>query len=236
MRESKKAKRRRAAAVIDRLEAQMPHAKIELDHRSPLELLISVILSAQCTDKRVNLVTPALFARYRTAAAYASASPEELEQLIKTCGLYRSKAKNIIAAARALVEKHDGKVPITRKELETLPGVGHKTAGVVTNHLGGDPAFPVDTHIRRLAYRLGFTRQTDADQVEVALSHLLPASRWAKAHQLLIWHGRRTCFARSPNCHSCVVARLCPRIGARTVKVRRSAARSAPTSAASFAS
>ena len=235
MRETKEAKRRRAAAVIDRLDAHMPKAKIELDHRSPLELLISVILSAQCTDKRVNLVTPALFARYRTAQAYAAASPDELEALIKTCGLYRSKAKNIIAAALALVEKHGGKVPISRAELEALPGVGHKTAGVVTIHLGGDLAFPVDTHIRRLAYRLGFTRQTEPDEVEIALRDLLPPARWAKAHQLLIWHGRRTCFARAPDCHRCVVARLCPRLGVKTIKARR-AARPARPSAASSAS
>ena len=191
----------------------MPNAKIELGYRTPLELLISVILSAQCTDKRVNMVTPALFARYPTAQAYAKASPEELESMIKTCGLYRSKAKNIIAAAKALVQDHGGLVPVSRAQLEALPGVGRKTAGVVTIHLGGDAAFPVDTHIRRLARRLGFTKQTDPDKVERDLMELLPAADWAKAHQLLIWHGRRTCFARSPACERCVVAKLCPKIG-----------------------
>jgi len=213
VRESKQEKRRRASAVIKRLDAYMPNAKIELGYRTPLELLISVILSAQCTDKRVNMVTPALFARYPTAQAYAKASPQELESMIKTCGLYRSKAKNIIAAAQALVQDHGGLVPVSRAQLEALPGVGRKTAGVVTIHLGGDAAFPVDTHIRRLARRLGFTKQTDPDKVERDLMELLPAADWAKAHQLLIWHGRRTCFARSPACERCVVAKLCPKIG-----------------------
>ncbi len=221
--------------TIDRLDEHMPDAKIELGYRTPLELLVSVVLSAQCTDKRVNLVTPALFERYRSVEAYASASPEELESMIKTCGLYRSKAKSIIAAARALVEKHGGRVPLLRAELEALPGVGHKTAGVVAIHLGSDSAFPVDTHIGRLARRLGFTKHLDPTKVETDLRQLLPRDRWAKAHQLLIWHGRRTCFARSPACERCVVASLCPRIGvAKTT--RRAGARSARPSAASSAS
>ena len=235
MRETKEEKRRRAEAVIARLDAQMPNAKIELDYQTPLELLVSVILSAQCTDKRVNIVTPPLFERYRTAQAYASARPKELESLIKTCGLYRSKAKNIIAAAQALVREHGGVVPVSREQLEALPGVGRKTAGVVTIHLGGDPAFPVDTHIRRLAHRLGFTRQTDPDKVELDLRALLPSALWAKAHQLLIWHGRRTCFARSPACERCVAADLCPKVGLPRAK-RKPALRPARTSSASSAS
>lgn len=235
MRETKNAKRRRAAAVIERLDAQMPNAKIELGYRTPLELLISVILSAQCTDKRVNMVTPALFARYPTAESYAVASPRELEGLIKTCGLYRSKAKNIIAAAQAIVREHGGRVPVSRAELEELPGVGRKTAGVVTIHLGGDAAFPVDTHIRRLARRLGFTRQSEPDKVEMEMRQLLPSDVWAKAHQLLIWHGRRTCFARAPACDRCVVANLCPKIGLPKVR-RKPALRLARPSSASSAS
>lgn len=221
--------------MIHRLDAHMPNAKIELGYRTPLELLVSVILSAQCTDKRVNIVTPPLFERYRTAQAYASARPKELESMIKTCGLYRSKAKNIIAAAQALVREHGGVVPVSREELEALPGVGRKTAGVVTIHLGGDPAFPVDTHIRRLAHRLGFTKQTDPDKVELDLRALMPSDLWAKAHQLLIWHGRRTCFARSPACERCVVAELCPKIGVPKAK-RRPALRPARPSTASSAS
>ncbi len=235
MRESKTAKRQRAAEVIARLDAHMPNAKIELGYQTPLELLVSVILSAQCTDRRVNIVTPALFARYPTAQAYARASRKELQALIKTCGLYRSKAKSIIAAAQALVREYGGEVPAARAQLEALPGVGRKTAGVVTIHLGGDAALPVDTHIRRLAYRLGFTRQVDPDKVELELCALLPSELWAKAHQLLIWHGRRTCFARSPACERCVVADRCPKIGVPKV-MRKPAPRPARSSAASSAS
>lgn len=234
--ESKAQRQRRAAVVIDRLDAQMPNAKIELDFAKPIQLLVSVILSAQCTDKRVNLVTPALFTRYGTAEAFASASLEELESLIKTCGLYRSKARNIVAAAKALVEKHQGQVPSLRADLEALPGVGRKTAGVVSIHLGGDPAFPVDTHVRRLSRRLGFTRQSDPDKVEADLQKLLPSARWAKAHQLLVRHGRRTCFARAPACDRCVVAKLCPKIGVPRSIRRAAPAQSARPSAASSAS
>jgi len=211
----------------------MPNAKIELDFRTPMQLLVSVILSAQCTDKRVNLVTPALFARYRTPQAFASAPIEELESLIKTCGLYRSKAKNIVAAAKALVENHGGQVPLTRAELEALPGVGRKTAGVVLIHLGGEPAFPVDTHVRRVSRRLGLTRQSDPDKVEADLRVLLPSSLWAKAHQLLIWHGRRTCFARTPACERCVVAKLCPKIGVAKATRRAAAGRARPSAVSS---
>lgn len=217
-RESLKAKSDRALKVIEALDQQMPEAKIELDFTSPLELLVAVILSAQCTDKRVNMVTPALFQRYRTASDYANADLAELESFIKTCGLYRSKAKNLIAAGKALAEEHGGQVPTSREVLNSLPGVGKKTAGVVCIHLGGDEAFPVDTHIKRLAFRLGFSTQTDPDKVELDLRELLPSSRWMKGHQLLIWHGRRTCFARSPECERCVVNSLCPKNGVKGAK------------------
>ena len=148
--------------------------------------------------------------------AYARASVEELEPFIQSCGLYRAKAKNIIAAARALVDEHGGEVPRSRAALEELPGVGRKTAGVVCIHLGGDDAFPVDTHVKRLAYRLGFSRHEDPDKVERDMQALLPPERWAKGHQLLVWHGRRTCFARAPACERCPVADLCPKKGVRT--------------------
>ncbi len=200
---------------MDRLQADMPDARIELDYRTPLELLVAVILSAQCTDKRVNLVTPALFQRFPDARAYAGAEPTDVEPFIRTCGLYRAKAKNIVAAARALVEEHAGQVPLRRSVLEQLPGVGRKTAGVVCIHLGGDAAFPVDTHVKRLAYRLGFTTQEDPDKVETDMQAVLPPERWTLGHQLLVWHGRRTCFARSPECGRCVVADLCPKKGVR---------------------
>ena len=196
----------------------MPNAEIELRYRSPMDLLVAVILSAQCTDKRVNVVTPALFARYPDPAAYARADVAELESMIKTCGLYRGKAKNIIATAKAVVEQHGGQVPAARGELETLPGVGRKTAGVVCIHLGGEPAFPVDTHVRRLSNRLGFSTHAHPDKVELDLQKLLPVERWTRGHHLLIWHGRRTCYARSPACDRCVVADLCPKIGVRREK------------------
>lgn len=214
-RESKSDKRRRAVAILDRLDAHMPEAKIELDYGTPMQLLVSVILSAQCTDKRVNMVTPALFRRFPDPEAFAAADVAEVEDLIRTCGLYRSKARSIVAAAKAIVSEHAGQVPTTRDGLEELPGVGHKTAGVVAIHLGTDQAFPVDTHILRLSRRLGLSRQAHPDKVEADLSDLLPPERWAKGHQLLIWHGRRTCFARSPACERCVVNALCPKIGVR---------------------
>lgn len=212
-RESKSARAARAGQILDRLDAQMPEAKIELDYGTPLQLLVSVILSAQCTDKRVNMVTPALFERYPDAQALASAELAELEGFIRTCGLYRSKARNIIAAAQALVADHGGQVPSSRTALEALPGVGRKSAGVVAIHLGDEPAFPVDTHVRRLARRMALTKESHPDKVEHDLRQLLPPERWAKGHQLLIWHGRRTCFARSPECQRCVVNALCPKVG-----------------------
>jgi endonuclease III len=219
-RETIEAKRRRAIEVLDRLGTEMPEVRIQLDYHTPLELLVSVILSAQCTDKRVNMVTPALFQRFPDAQAYASVKPEVVEPFIRTCGLYRSKAKNIVAAAKALVAKHGGQVPTSREALEQLPGVGRKTAGVVCIHLGGDAAFPVDTHVKRLAGRLDFSRQHYPDKVEQDLQALLPRGRWAMGHQLLVWHGRRTCFARTPACERCVVADLCPKRGVRVKRAR----------------
>jgi endonuclease-3 len=188
-----------------------------------MELLVAVILSAQCTDKRVNLVTPALFRRFPDARAFARANVREVEQLIKTCGLYRAKAKSIVGAAGALVREHGGQVPTTRDALESLPGVGHKTAGVVAIHLGTDEAFPVDTHILRLSRRMGLSRQAHPDKVEEDLRDLLPPARWAKGHQLLIWHGRRTCFARAPECERCVVNERCPKTGVKSAKATRAA-------------
>jgi len=215
-RETLETKRRRASQVLERLETEMPEVRIQLDYRTPLELLVAVMLSAQCTDKRVNMVTPALFQRFPDAQTYASVKPEVVEPYIQTCGLYRAKAKNIVAAAKALVAGHGGEVPTSREALEKLPGVGRKTAGVVCIHLGGDAAFPVDTHVKRLASRLDFSREHHPNKVEVDLQSLVPAERWMKGHQLLVWHGRRTCFARSPACERCVVADACPRRGVRT--------------------
>lgn len=203
----------RARRVIDRLEAAMPDAAIALDFGTDLELLIAVILSAQARDVRVNQATPGLFAAFPDAAAYAAARPEDLWPHVRSLGLFRNKARAIVAAARILERDHGGKVPRTRDALEALPGVGRKTAGVVLVHLGAGQAFPVDTHVGRLARRLGFSRATDPDRVEEDLSALLPPERWAKAHQLLVWQGRRTCHARKPACSACPVERLCPKVG-----------------------
>jgi endonuclease-3 len=209
---------------MDRLEASMPDVHIELNYHTPLELLVAVMLSAQCTDKRVNLVTPALFQRFPDARAYAQVTAAEVEPYIRTCGLYRAKAKNLVEAAKVLVAEHRGEVPLSRAVLEQLPGVGHKTAGVVCIHLGGDDSFPVDTHVKRLAWRLGFTSHTDPDKVELDLQALLPSERWKKGHQLLVWHGRRTCFAQSPACERCVVADLCPKRGVKKPATAKRAA------------
>ncbi len=212
MRRKPAAEQARAGAIIDALARSMPEARIELNYTTELELVVAVILSAQCTDKRVNLVTPALFARCRTPQDYASISLHELEGFIKTCGLYRSKARNLIKLGAALVAR-GGSVPRSRAELAELPGVGPKTAGVVAVHLGSDYAFPVDTHVARLAHRMGFSRQTNPNRIELDLAGLLPPERWGTAHQLLVWHGRRGCQARSPAGDRCVVFDLCPRRG-----------------------
>jgi endonuclease-3 len=207
------AKRARAREIADRLEVSMPDVRIALEFEKDVELLVSVILSAQSTDVGVNRVTPALFAAFPDAAAYARARPEDLWPFIRTLGLYRNKSKAIVAAMRAIAAEHGGRVPRTREGLEALPGVGRKTAGVVLVHLGAAPAFPVDTHVGRVSRRLGLSRETDPSKVEGDLMALLPEERWAKAHQLFVWHGRRTCKALAPACSRCPVADLCPRRG-----------------------
>jgi endonuclease-3 len=213
------AERARALEVVRRLDAAMPGARIELDFGSPLQLMVSVILSAQSTDKGVNRVTPGLFAAFPDAAALARAEPEQLWPHIRTLGLFRNKARAIVAASRALGARHGGEVPRTRAELQALPGVGQKSAGVILIQLGVEAAFPVDTHVGRLARRLGFTRQLAPHKVEAALREIFPQDYWAHGHQLLVWHGRRCCTARAPDCERCPVGALCPRIG-----VRRAAA------------
>jgi endonuclease III len=212
-RETNSAKSRRALHVLRALDEAMPEAHIELDYRTPFELLAAVLLAAQCTDKRVNLVTPALFARFPDARAMAKARTATLEKLIRSCGFFRAKTRALKALSQALLQQHAGEVPLLRASLAALPGVGNKTAGVVSIHIGGEPAFPVDTHVRRLSRRLGFTRSLDPDTIEEDLQRLLPPETWAKGHQLLVWHGRRTCFARKPACQRCVVAALCPKVG-----------------------
>ena len=196
------------------LGAFYPDVRIELDYGTEFELLVAVVLSAQCTDRRVNLITPALFARYRTVQDYAQLKPSALYPFVRSCGLYRNKAKAIVGAARAIVEHHRGVVPTRRTELRALPGIGAKSAGVITLHLaGGEPAFPVDTHVARLARRMGLSKQKVPDKIERDLQKLLPPTQWGIGHQLLVRHGRRICKARSPGCEGCPVRELCPRVG-----------------------
>jgi endonuclease-3 len=206
-------KRGRAAEIVERLERAMPDVRIALEFEDDLQLLVSVILSAQSTDAGVNRATPALFARFPDAQASAAARPEELWPFIRSLGLYRNKAKAIVAAMQAIAREHGGRVPRTREALEALPGVGRKTAGVVLVHLGAAHAFPVDTHVGRVSRRLGLSREADPSKVERDLVRLLPEERWGKAHQLFVWHGRRTCVARAPACSRCPVAELCPKRG-----------------------
>src|SRR5947199_2260745 len=188
-----------------------PDAQTELDFRNPLQLLVATILSAQSTDKRVNMVTPALFTKYRTAMDYADAPKADLENAIKSTGFYRNKTKSIRGAMRAIVEKHNGKVPDTMKALHALPGVGRKTANVVLgNAFGKNDGIVVDTHVIRLSQRLRLTKQTDAEKIERDLMRLVPRSDWTLWSHWLIWHGRRRCFARKPDCAQCEVFDLCP--------------------------
>jgi endonuclease-3 len=206
--------RERVRKLIAALRRTYPDAHCELNYSNPLELLIATILSAQCTDKRVNSVTAELFKKYRTAADYANADPAELEQAIKTTGFFRSKARNIQACCRALVERHGGQVPRTMAELTALDGVGRKTANVVLgNAFGMNEGIVVDTHVARLARRLGLSRHTDAAKIEQDLMKLVPREHWTMFSHWLIWHGRRRCFARKPDCAHCEIARLCPSAG-----------------------
>jgi endonuclease-3 len=203
--------RARVAQLVKTLPAVYPDAHCELDFHTPLELLVATILSAQCTDKRVNLVTPVLFAKYRTAADYAKAAPATLEKQIRSTGFFRSKTKSIRGAAAAIVAEHGGRVPDTMEKLHGLPGVGRKTANVVLgNAFGKDEGIVVDTHVARLSRRLRLTRQTDAEKIEQDLMKLVPRQHWTKWSHWLIWHGRRRCFARKPDCHHCEIFRLCP--------------------------
>ena len=210
MAESVAERKRRAARILSRLATMYPDARIELDSTNPLELLVATILSAQCTDQRVNQVTAELFPRYRSARDWAAAPPDRLEREIYSTGFYKAKAKSILGMARALVDRHGGEVPRTLDELTTLPGVGRKTANVVLGNAFGIPAFPVDTHVTRVSQRLGLTRATDPEKIHDDLCAIVPRPKWTHASHLLIWHGRRTCHAKSPKCPECGVRALCP--------------------------
>ncbi len=192
-----------AARVMAALETLYPEAKPELNFSNPYETLVATILSAQCTDKRVNQVTAKLFPKYPDAFAMAELTPEELEPMIRECGLYHSKAKNIIAASKAIAEQYGGVVPSTRKELMALPGVGQKTAGVVLLAAFGDAQIPVDTHVFRVSRRIGLADAGTPEKVEEQLRDILDREIWSFAHHLLIWHGRRCCAARKPACERC---------------------------------
>lgn len=204
---------RRARRVNRELAELYPDAHCELDFTSPLELLVATILSAQCTDKRVNMVTPVLFSRFRTAADYAAADRAELEKIIQSTGFFRAKANSLIGLGQALCDRHGGEVPGRLADLVALPGVGRKTANVVLGNAFGVPGITVDTHFSRLSRRLGWTAQTDPDKIEQEVGGLVPRSEWTMLSHRLIWHGRRVCHARRPACGACGVARWCPAFG-----------------------
>ena len=201
----------RAPEIYRRLSAEYPDARCALDHRNPYELLVATILSAQCTDKRVNMVTPALFAKYPDPPAMSDANPEELQEMIRSTGFFRNKTKSLLGMSRAIVEKHSGTVPQTMEELVKLPGVGRKTANVVLgNAFGRDEGVVVDTHVSRLSQRLGLSRESEPVKIEQDLMALFPREQWTMLAHLLISHGRQICDARRPLCEKCVVSDLCP--------------------------
>jgi len=205
---------KRAAEVLRILREAYPDAHCELVHRNPFELLVATILSAQCTDVRVNMVTPALFEKFPDASAMAAAEPRELEEAVRSTGFYRNKAKNIRAASAALAKKHGGKVPCDLDSLTVLPGVGRKTANVVLgNAYGIESGVVVDTHVGRLSQRLGLTKHRDPVKIETDLMKVVPRDSWTLWSHLLIWHGRRRCFARKPDCVHCELSKICPSAG-----------------------
>jgi endonuclease-3 len=209
-RETGAARKARAGRIVRGLRKLYPDAHCELDHRNALELLVATILSAQCTDQRVNLVTPALFARYRSAADFAGADSDELQGLIRPTGFFRNKARSIVGLGQALAERHGGEVPRTLEELTRLPGVGRKTANVLLGTWFDEPAIPVDTHVQRVGQRLALTSESDPVKIELDLQGVLEVEEWTFASTALIWHGRRVCFARTPNCPGCALRPDCP--------------------------
>lgn len=206
-------RRKWAGTVVRELKRLYPDAHCALHHRSPLELLVATILSAQCTDKRVNQVTPALFARYPSAEAFAAADLGELQEMVRSTGFFRNKAKNIQACCEKIVREHSGEVPRTMEELLELPGVARKTANVVLGNAFGTPGLVVDTHVGRISRRLGLTKQTDPVKVERELAELIPPGEWTMFSHRMIHLGREICDARRPKCEACVLAADCPRVG-----------------------
>jgi endonuclease-3 len=210
LREPPAARRTRARKLIRALERAYPEARIALDFRTPLELLVATILAAQCTDERVNQVTAGLFAKYRTARDYAAADPAVFEQEIHSVGFFRAKTRAVIGMCRALVARHGGAVPASREALTALPGVGLKTANVVLGNAFGQQAIAVDTHVFRVSQRLGLGRSDDPDALHDQLCEVLPREKWTHTCHLFTTHGRRTCTARNPKCPACPVRALCP--------------------------
>jgi len=209
-RESDEARKKRGGRIVRKLHKLYPDVSTALQHRSPLELLVATILSAQCTDERVNRVTPALFARYPAAADYASADQQDVEEIIRPTGFFRNKARSLVALGKGLVEKHGGEVPGRLEDLVQLPGIGRKTANVVLGACFGVPGIAVDTHVKRLSGRLGLSAKTDPVKIEFDLMGLLPKKEWTFTSHALIWHGRRVCSARSPRCRECGLLSDCP--------------------------
>lgn len=205
----------KARKILDILAKTYPDARIELNFTTPLELLVATILSAQCTDARVNQVTPHLFKKYRSAKAYAEADPAVLEEEIRSTGFFRSKARNIIACCQKLVRDFEGKVPRTMEELTSLPGVGRKTANIILYNAFGIPGFAVDTHVARVTNRLGLVDTEDPVKIEEQMCRLIPKEEWGHATHLFIFHGRRTCAAKQPRCPQCTLRSLCPWPGKR---------------------
>ena len=213
-RESLEAKSARTRQIVTALRRAYPDAHCELNHSSPLELLVATILSAQCTDKQVNIVTAGLFQKYRTAEDFTRATQAQLENDIRRIGFFRNKARNVRACCQKLIELHGGEVPRTMEELTHLDGVGRKTANVVLgNAFGLNVGVVVDTHVSRLSQRLGLTRETTPEKIELALMKLVPREEWSLLSHWLIWHGRRRCAARKPDCAGCEIAKLCPSAG-----------------------
>jgi endonuclease-3 len=206
-------KKERAQAIYRILTKRYPNVRCELDFKNPLQLLIATVLSAQCTDKRVNAVTPALFKRYKKVGDFAGADLRELQRIIKSTGFYRAKAKNIKGLATKIVTEYNGKVPDKLEELIKLPGVGRKTANVVLGHAFDTPGITVDTHFGRLSRRFGWTKETDPVKVEFEVMELIARKEWTNLSQRMIWHGRRICHARKPACGACPLAELCPSFG-----------------------
>ena len=202
-----------AVKVLDILQKEYPDARVTLDFKDPLQLLIATILAAQCTDERVNQVTKDLFKKYRKASDYARADLKTLEGEIRSTGFFRNKAKSITGCGQALVEKFNGQVPRTLEELTSLPGVGRKTANIILGNAFGQQAIAVDTHVKRVTHRLGWAKSDDPDKIEFELMEVIPQNRWTLGCHQIVFHGRRVCMAKKPKCSICPVNKLCPKVG-----------------------